>query len=86
MVFYALLLSLYDDERYLCRESTLSFVEGDAKGVLHEEQFTITDEEIESLKQELLIAVAEIVAGKFLVDRELAEKSTYAQLIRLLNI
>ena len=86
LVFYTLLLSLYDDERYLCRESTLSFVEGDAKGVLHEEQFTITDEEIESLKQELLIAVAEIVAGKFLVDRELAEKSTYAQLIRLLNI
>jgi len=85
LVFYALLLSLYDDERYLCREGVLSFVETDTKGLFHEETFSITTEEIESLKRELISAVKEIVAGDFLSNKELADKSSYAHLIRLLN-
>jgi len=85
LVFYALLLSLFDDERYLCRESILSFVEPDAKGVIHEEIFTITDDEIESLKQEILSTVSSLVAGDFLHDQELIDKSVYAHLIKLLD-
>ena len=66
LVFYALLLSLYDDERYLCKKGVLSFVEPTAKGEIKEESFAITDAEIEALKQDIVRSVAEIINGDFL--------------------
>jgi len=63
LVFYALLLSLYDDERYRCKEGVLSFVEPDPKGKIHEEAFTVTDAEIEELKKEIIRVALEIANG-----------------------
>ena len=66
LVFYALLLDLYDDERYKCRTGTLSFVEPDSHGEIHEETFEITDNEIAELRELIIKATKEICSGEFL--------------------
>jgi RecB family exonuclease len=66
LVFYALLLELYGDERYACHEGVLSFVEADQKGVIHEEVFEITDQEIIELKEEIITVAKEITSGAFI--------------------
>ncbi|MEY3783877.1 MAG: hypothetical protein RLZZ230_199 [Candidatus Parcubacteria bacterium] len=85
LVFYALLLSLYDDERYLCREGVLSFVQADGKGVIHEEAFSITDEEIASLKSEIITAVKEIISGEFTQQPCDEKVSDYCHLVTMLR-
>jgi len=85
LVFYALLLSLYDDDRYKCNTGVLSFVEPDTKGVIHEEVFTITDEEVESLKEEIIEATKAIVSGAFLNSPCEEGESDYCHLVRLLQ-
>ncbi len=85
LVFYALLLSLYDDDRYQTKEGVLSFVEPDTKGVIHEEAFTITDEEIAELKEELINATKEIVSGAWLKEPIEEGSTEYEYLARLLQ-
>ncbi len=85
LVFYALLLSLYDDERYICHEGKLSFVQADSKGVIHEETFIITDEEIAELKIEIIKAVQEIISGEFLQQPCDEKESDYCHLVTLLQ-
>jgi DNA helicase-2/ATP-dependent DNA helicase PcrA len=84
LTFYALLLSLYGDERYETKTGTLSFVEPDAKGIIHEETFVITKAEIEALKEEIIGAVRSISSGDFLSNAKFAEESEYSHLITLL--
>jgi DNA helicase-2/ATP-dependent DNA helicase PcrA len=84
LVFYALLLSLYDDDRYKCNTGVLSFVEPDAKGVIHEEVFTIDDEEVEELKKEIIQATKDIVSGEFLNSSCKEGESEYCHLVSLL--
>ncbi|MES2966270.1 MAG: 3'-5' exonuclease, partial [Patescibacteria group bacterium] len=85
LVFYTLLLKLNGDERYQTNVCTLSFVEPDAKGVIHEETFVITDAEVEELTLELISAVNSILTGEFLVDPSVAEASSFAHYISLLR-
>lgn len=85
LVFYALLLSLYDDERYQCREGVLSFVQADAKGVIKEELFTITEEEIGELKKTIITATEEIISGAFLAQPCDEAVSEYCHLVALLQ-
>lgn len=63
LVFYALLLSLQKDTALHARKGVLSFVEPDKNGSLKEEVFSITDEEVANLKEELLQAARAIVTG-----------------------
>ncbi|MEY2664918.1 MAG: hypothetical protein RLZZ480_23 [Candidatus Parcubacteria bacterium] len=63
LTFYALLLSLQADMAKHCRTGVLSFVEPDTHGQIREEIFTITDEEIAALKEELLRVTKEVLAG-----------------------
>jgi DNA helicase-2/ATP-dependent DNA helicase PcrA len=65
LTFYALLLDLYDDERYQCRTGVLSFVESAASGPIKEETFVITDAEVEALRQEIIESAVSIVNGKW---------------------
>lgn len=81
LVFYALLLELYDDERYRCRDCVLSFVEPDKNGAVREEAFTITDDEIEALKQEILRIGKEIVSGECLLVSCDPTQSDYCHLV-----
>lgn len=66
LVFYALILSLSGDERLSTRTCTLSFINPDEKGRIHEETYSITDEEIEFLKGEIIRVGLEIAHGAFL--------------------
>ncbi len=81
LVFYALLLTLHDDERYMCKEGVLSFVEGDSKGGVKEEAFTITESEIEELKVTIINATKEIIAGAFLKNKCDPNTSDYCSLV-----
>ncbi len=65
LTFYALLLDLYDDERYRCRTGVLSFVESAATGSIKEESFVITDAEVAELKQEIINAATALSNGKW---------------------
>jgi len=85
LVFYALLLSLYDDDRYACREGVLSFIEPDAKGKIHEETFFILDEEIVSLKQEIIAMVRDVISGDFISIPCDPAVSSYCHLVQLGN-
>jgi DNA helicase-2/ATP-dependent DNA helicase PcrA len=77
LVFYALLLSLHDDERFLTREGVLSFVESDGKGGIKEETFTITDAEIAELKETIILAAKEIISGEFINKPCTEDESDY---------
>lgn len=81
LAFYALMLSLYGDERYLCRTGVLSFVEPDKKGVVHEEVFTITDEDIAELQDTLIQVTKEIVSGSFFAVPCDPNESAYCRLV-----
>jgi len=85
LVFYALLLSLYDDDRYTCNTGVLSFVEPDAKGVIHEEVFTISTEEVDTLKEEIIASAKDIVSGAFLASSCEEGESDYCHLVALLK-
>jgi len=68
LVFYALLLELYDDERYQCRTGVLSFVESAALGSLKEEVFVVTKEEVAALKVEIIEAAVALTNGSWLTQ------------------
>ncbi len=85
LVFYALLLSLYDDERYRdCRTGALSFVEPLKNGEIREEVFTITEEEIAALAQEIKDAIANLITGEFMKNEQWKSESSYAHLVKQL--
>jgi DNA helicase-2/ATP-dependent DNA helicase PcrA len=63
LIFYALLLELAGDTEQMTRTMTLSFVEPTAKGEIQEETFTITDEEIATLKSQILTAAEALTSG-----------------------
>lgn len=86
LTFYALLLSLQDDERLHTRDGLLSFVEADEKGRIHEERYTITDEEIEALKVEICRVAGEIADGTFLSFTCDPETSDYCHLVEMLRV
>jgi DNA helicase-2/ATP-dependent DNA helicase PcrA len=85
LTFYALLLSLQEDERLRTREGLLSFVEADEKGKIHEEAYVITDEEIETLKREIIRVTLEIAHGTFLDTPCNPDKSDYCHLVAQLR-
>ena len=79
LVFYALLLSLHEDDRYTTRNGTLSFVESE-KGNVKEETFIITTEEIDALKQTIISSAREIISGQFLTTVCEEDESDYFEL------
>ncbi|HEY0964836.1 MAG TPA: ATP-dependent DNA helicase, partial [Candidatus Paceibacterota bacterium] len=81
LVFYALLLSLQKDTALHCRTGVLSFVEPDSNGVIKEETFVITDEEIEELKTELIRVAKEVVDGTALTATCDSERCHYCDLV-----
>jgi DNA helicase-2/ATP-dependent DNA helicase PcrA len=84
LTFYALLLSLYGEQRYACKTGRLSFIEPDAKGLIHEEVFEISEEEIEALKTEIIRVAQEIISGSFLEIPCDNTQSSYCHLVEML--
>ncbi len=81
LTFYALILSLSGDERLYSRTGTLSFIEPDEKGKIHEETYVITEEEIETLKKEIVRVGLEIAHGAFLNAPCDPQVSSYCHLV-----
>ncbi len=65
LVFYAFLLQLQDDGARHTRTGVLSFVEPNTRGVIKEEVFLISDDDIEKLKHELRTLITTIVSGTY---------------------
>ncbi len=84
LVFYALLLDLYDDERYKTKVGMLSFVQPTAKGEVKEEVFTIEQSEIDSLKNEIIQATKDILSGSFLETKCDSAQSDYCSYVNQL--
>lgn len=80
LVFYALLLQLQGDERMQTKDGLLSFIEQDSAGKIHEELFTVTDEEIEMLKGDIIRVTHEIKTGSFLRTPADPKECAYASL------
>lgn len=80
LVFYTLLLSLYDDERYTTNTGVLSFVQSAAKGAVKEEVFTINPDEVSELRLQIIAIVEQLLTGEFLNDVALAGASKYKDL------
>lgn len=78
--FYILLLTLQGDDRLKTREGVLSFVESDEKGRIHEEAYTITDEDLIVLRNEIATVVSEIANGAFL-NAPCSPDSQYRELV-----
>ncbi len=85
LTFYALILALSGDDRLASRTGTLSFIEPDEKGVIHEETYVITEEEIEALKTEIIRVGLEIAHGAFLNAPCDPAISSYCHLVTELN-
>ena len=67
------------------REGRLSFIEADEKGKIHEERYSITIDEIEALKTEIIRVVDEIAHGAFLNAPCDPERSDYCHLVSQLT-
>jgi RecB family exonuclease len=65
LVFYALLLELAGDTARQTRTMTLSFVEPTPAGDIKEETFTITDEEVVALREEIVAAAHALCNGSW---------------------
>jgi len=81
LVFYALLLSLHKDSRFHSKTGVLSFVQPDKNGEVREESFTITDEEVEELRVQIIEATKAVVSGDCLKEECDSEQCDYCHLI-----
>jgi DNA helicase-2/ATP-dependent DNA helicase PcrA len=69
LVFYKLLLSLYDDGKYEMTGGDIDFIEPDEKGEYHKESFEVTEEEVEDLKEVIVNTTNEILNLSFWNER-----------------
>ncbi len=65
LVFYSLLLTLYDGGRWHMCSGEINFIEPDSRGKYHQEQFDITDEDRAALQSVIADASREIWTGAF---------------------
>jgi DNA helicase-2/ATP-dependent DNA helicase PcrA len=65
LVFYKLLLDLYDNGRFNMVSGEIDFVQPDDKGRYHKEKFTVTDEDMIELKEVIKNTAKEILALDF---------------------
>jgi DNA helicase II / ATP-dependent DNA helicase PcrA len=81
LVFYALLLQLSGKENYRSRTGTISFVQPNAHGLIQEETFEITDDEIQALEKEIITSAEAIVTGSYLQVPCDPKESPYCALV-----
>ena len=73
LVFYKLLLDLYDDRKFDMVSGEIDFVQPDDKGRYHKEKFVITAEDLKELKETIKNTAKEITSLDFW-DRKCAKK------------
>lgn len=65
LVFYKLILELFDNERFSVGSGEISFIEADKKGVWKNESFNISDKEVVELEKTIKVVAEEILSLKF---------------------
>ena len=65
LVFYKLLLELYDNGRFRMESGDIDFIEPDDKGKYHKERFEITDEDTDDVKKLIEMTAKEILDLSF---------------------
>jgi len=85
LVFYKLLLDLYQEKRFIFLSGELDFVEPDPRGKYKKERFFIDDSDTEILKDEIRTASEEILSFSFW-DTTCSDKTCeHCRLARLLK-
>ena len=80
LVFYRLLLSLFERGKWRAREGVIDFIEPDKKGRFHRERFELRAEDVDLLKQELTLAAREIYDLSFWDTRCSSRDCSYCAL------
>ena len=84
LVFYKLLLGLHAKGKYEFTSGEINFIEPDIKGNLHKEIFTVPDEDVLDLREQILKVADEILNLKFLDAECDTEKCDYCDLVELI--
>ena len=84
LVFYKLLLGLHAKGKYEFASGEINFIEPDIKGNLHKEIFTVPDEDVLDLREQILQVVDEILNLKFLDTECDPDKCDYCDLVDLI--
>lgn len=83
LVFYKLLLNLFNDGQYSMKQGEIIFVVPDSKGKIHSEVFNIEQAEVEGLVGDIVRVSAEIMDLKF-AENACGEKDCeYCELARM---
>ncbi|MBI3632015.1 MAG: ATP-dependent helicase, partial [Candidatus Vogelbacteria bacterium] len=80
LVYYKLLLDLFDGGKYSMEEGILDFVMPDDRGKLHREEFLITKDEVHELRTEVERVLSEILSLSFWTKRCDDKKCEYCKL------
>ncbi|OGZ05978.1 MAG: hypothetical protein A3C93_05785 [Candidatus Lloydbacteria bacterium RIFCSPHIGHO2_02_FULL_54_17] len=80
LVFYKLLLDLYDDGKWKVETGEIDFIEPDKSGKYHKEKFPVTKEEVEELKGVVLRSAMDILTFAFWEKHCEEEECRYCQL------
>jgi len=85
LVFYKLLLDLYDDGKFNMVSGEIDFVEPDEKGRYHKEKFVVTDEDLEELKETIRNTAKEILELSFWDKKCDNKKCEYCKIRKMME-
>jgi len=85
LVFYKLLLDLYDNKRFRMKSGIIDFVEPDERGRYRKEVFDISLQEVKDLKKLIIEKAAEILNLSFWNFRCDDKKCEYCRLREMLG-
>ncbi len=80
LIFYKLLLDIYDSGRYSMQTGVIDFIEADDKGKYHREEFAITKDEVLELRKTIDRVANEILSLSFWGKRCDDKKCDYCKL------
>ncbi len=85
IIFYKLLLDMFDGGRFRFASGEIDFVEPDERGKYHKEKFLVSDEEVSLLKNEIKRVSNEILDLKFWDSKCKDDDCEYCALRKLLG-
>lgn len=85
LVFYKLLLDLYDEGKFNMISGEIDFVEPDEKGRYHREKFIITEEDLKELKEIIRNITKEILSLSFWDKRCDDKKCNYCKIREMMK-
>ena len=85
LAFYKLLVDSYEPEKFTVVSGEVDFVEPDKKGEYHREKFLLSDEDVESLKEEIRTAATKILDLSFFAERCGKRDCSYCELADMMQ-